>query len=227
MKMKKLFSLLLLALLAGLPGCCCHKKPKCIEESKTAYIAEQHTTDIPRVDEDENLANFFDEDIADFAMSEENDTNSSEAVIGDAEQTLDVDNDELSWKDAAPEVEESVKTVYFDFDRSELREDQKATVAQGIAYVKNELERAECAGITPTVVIEGHACHSAGSAVHNLALSEERARRIADLFNAAGIPAKTVGRGDQCPVVVRGEKISGGRQQQALNRRAQISVIYS
>ena len=57
-------------------------------------------------------------------------------------------------------------------------------------------------GGEPTIVIEGHSCHSAGSKTYNMVLSERRAKAVSDRLVAAGIPAdkiKIVSRGQECP----------------------------
>ena len=76
-----------------------------------------------------------------------------------------------------------------------------------------------------TIVIEGHACHSAGSAIYNLALSEKRARHVAQKFAEAGIDScniKIAPRGQEMPIVKE-----GNRKQQAPNRRVEIFAIDS
>ena len=75
------------------------------------------------------------------------------------------------------------------------------------------------------IVIEGHACHSAGSRAYNMALSERRARFAASRFSEAGISStdiKIAPRGQEMPIVK-----GGGRQEQAPNRRVEIFAIDS
>ena len=84
--------------------------------------------------------------------------------------------------------------------------------------------------IFTVLVIDGHACHSAGSRAYNLALSERRAKVLADLMIEAGIPAdcvKIVGRGDEMAALVNGKPVDGDREQQWPNRRDEIHVVYS
>ena len=79
------------------------------------------------------------------------------------------------------------------------------------------------------MVIEGHSCHSAGSAVYNLALSEKRAKALADRLVAGGVPSqniKVVGRGQEVPAVVEGKAVTGDRKEQAPNRRDEVRVIH-
>ena len=82
----------------------------------------------------------------------------------------------------------------------------------------------------PTIIIEGHACHSSGSSVYNLALSEKRAKAIADWFTSQSVPEnniKIVGRGFESPAIVSGKTIEGDKQQQWPNRRVEVHVLYS
>jgi len=67
-------------------------------------------------------------------------------------------------------------------------------------------------GVKATVIIEGHACHSAGSAIYNLALSENAAKVLADRLVDAGISRgqiKIVGRGNQFPAIKDGKPVTG------------------
>lgn len=214
--MQKLVFLLCLTIIA-LPGCGRNKKQ--VKPVKTTSRVETASVDIPLADDD--IRSFFDDDINEFALLEDEDAD--DKLVASAPN--DDENDEFAWINESEQ--KNSKVVYFDFDRYSIRDDQKEAVAQDVVYVKEELKKAEKGKHTPTVIVNGHADHSAGSAAYNLALSEKRATVVAKELAAEGIHAKTVGRGSEVPAIVNGKKVTGNRQEQAPNRRAEVSVIYS
>jgi len=126
----------------------------------------------------------------------------------------------FSWEDAAAEESKHLfKTLYFDFDKDVLKPAEHSNLHKNIEQAKKMIKQGK------TIVIEGHACHSAGSAIYNLALSEKRARHVAQKFAEAGIDSsniKIAPRGQEMPVVKDGNK-----KQQAPNRRVEIFAIDS
>jgi|SRR5579863_4000189 len=213
--MKKQLSILLLTI-ALLPACKTHRKQKAKEVKSTSQTQQVAHVDLPLAGDD--LRNFFDESVNEFAFVDENDV--SQVVSVDAQGSID---GELAWVDQ----EDAAQPIYFDFDKYAVREDQETAVKQDIQYAKKELKKND-AQVAPTaVVVEGHSCHSAGSAVYNLALSNKRAKVVADRFKAEGVAVKTVGRGAEMPAVVSGKAVTGNREQQALNRRVEVKVLHS
>lgn len=124
----------------------------------------------------------------------------------------------FSWEDsAAEETKHLFKTLYFEFDKDILGSDQQSALKDDIAEIKKMIKQGKI------IVIEGHACHSAGSAIYNLAISERRARYVAQKCAEAGIDSihiKIAPRGQEMPVVK-----GGNRKQQARNRRVEIYAI--
>lgn len=106
------------------------------------------------------------------------------------------------------------KDIYYGFDQYEINQDQKAALEQNKAIAKS------LAAKNNTIVLEGHACDSAGSSEYNFMLSEKRAERVADKLVACGI--------DRKQIYTKGcgaEKLkikSGDRNQQAPNRRVEF-----
>lgn len=60
----------------------------------------------------------------------------------------------------------NLKTIYFDFDRSELTQDALSTLKENAAYIINNPEI--------NVVVEGH-CDDRGTIEYNLSLGQRRA----------------------------------------------------
>ena len=84
---------------------------------------------------------------------------------------------------AAPAAASPLKDAFFDYDKSALREDQKAALTEDVAWLKGN------AGAK--VLIEGH-CDERGTAEYNLGLGERRAKAVKDYLIAAGIAADRI-----------------------------------
>ena len=76
-----------------------------------------------------------------------------------------------------------LKDVFFDFDKSNLRDDQKAALNEDVSWLK--------ANARAKLTLEGH-CDERGTAEYNLGLGERRAKAEKDDLVAAGIPADSV-----------------------------------
>jgi outer membrane protein OmpA-like peptidoglycan-associated protein len=199
----------LLVLLIGVAGCGNKKKAKAVKHDKETMS----NVDIPVAGD--GIRSIFDDEINAYTLAD------------DQKDADKVKSSDFSWED---EKNQKFKVVYFDFDKYSIRPDQEEVVAFDIEEIKKSLDEAKEKGIKPLVVIEGHACHSAGSAVYNLALSEKRAKVLADSMVAQGIPQesiKIVGRGKEVPAVVEGKAVDGDRQSQWANRRDEVRVLFS
>lgn len=164
---------------------------------------------------DESLEGFFDEDNFDF-----------DDLAVDSQPVANGQTEDFSWVDA--QEDESFKTIYFDFDRSSIRKDQKEVAVYDAKQVKQLLAQARTSGQEPLIVIEGHACHSAGSEPYNLVKSQNRAEAVKEIFTAQGVPVeniKVVGRGQAVPAIVNGKTVEGDREQQWANRRVEVHII--
>ncbi len=202
----------LLVLLIGVAGCGGSKKGK-VKTHKDGDKEVMSNVDIPVAQD--GIRSLFDDELGEYALADDK---------NDADKAK---NSDYSFED---DKNQKFKVVYFDFDHYNIREDQKEAVAFNIDQIKKSLEEAQAKGTKPTVIIEGHACHSAGSATYNLALSEKRAKVLSDFLVAQGIPAefiKNVGRGKEIPAMVDGKAIDGDRSQQAPNRRDEVRVMFS
>lgn len=117
---------------------------------------------------------------------------------------------------APVEVEDTfiIGTVlYFDFDKSELRADVRASLD----------ERAEALQSKSGILrLEGHA-DERGTREYNMALGERRAKAVANYLSSQGVPAsqiETVSYGEEKPAA-----LGGGSDAMAKNRR--VELIYS
>lgn len=119
--------------------------------------------------------------------------------------------------------------IYFDFDKRDIRTDQKGAVEKNAHHVKTLLAEAAHQGTRKTVVVEGHACPITKSGSYNMACSEERAATVAKVFEEQGVPPyamKVVGRGSEVPALVDGKPVTGSTKEQlAPNRRVELHII--
>jgi peptidoglycan-associated lipoprotein len=106
-----------------------------------------------------------------------------------------------------------VSTIYFDFNKYEIRHDQHAHAAAIAASLK--------AASAMKVVIEGH-CDDRGSAEYNLALGEKRATSLKNFLTASGVSGdnvSTVSFGKERPAVP-----GNNEEAWAKNRRDEVVV---
>ena len=86
--------------------------------------------------------------------------------------------------------------LFFDYDRSNTRDDQKASLSENIAWLKGNP--------TVKITIEGHA-DERGTNEYNLALGERRAKATRDYLVATGIEVSriaTISYGEERPFVL-------------------------
>jgi peptidoglycan-associated lipoprotein len=84
---------------------------------------------------------------------------------------------------AAVPAASPLKDVFFDFDKFNIKDDQKAALNDNITYLKtNQRVR---------ITLEGH-CDERGTVEYNLGLGERRAKSTKDYLVAAGIAADRV-----------------------------------
>jgi peptidoglycan-associated lipoprotein len=116
---------------------------------------------------------------------------------------------------SAEEIEKSglLKDVFFDFDKAEIREQDRAALSQNA----DALKRFDFLRITD----EGH-CDERGTVEYNLALGERRARAAHDYLVSLGVPVdrlKTVSYGKEVPVCTQSSEECWQR-----NRRVHFTV---
>jgi peptidoglycan-associated lipoprotein len=116
---------------------------------------------------------------------------------------------------SAEDIERSglLAEVYFDFDKSDIREADRAALSKNA----DALKRFDFLRVT----VEGH-CDERGTVEYNLALGERRARAAYDYLVSLGVPAdrlKTVSYGKEVPVCTQSSEDCWQR-----NRRAHFTV---
>ncbi len=97
---------------------------------------------------------------------------------------------------AAPVGASPLKDLFFDYDKSAIRDDQKAVLSENVSWLKGNAKA--------KLTIEGH-CDERGTAEYNLGLGERRAKAVKDYLIAAGIAAdrtSTISYGKERPFVL-------------------------
>ncbi len=105
----------------------------------------------------------------------------------------------------------SQRTIYFEFDRSNVRAQFRPLIDAHAAYVR--------ANPSARIILEGHA-DERGSREYNLGLGERRGSAVQDLLQAAGVSSsqiEVVSYGEERPVCRNSEDDCWQR-----NRRAEI-----
>ena len=91
-----------------------------------------------------------------------------------------------------------MKDAFFDYDKSDIREDARATLTQDAEALKRIFSEFPSA----TITMEGH-CDERGSAEYNLGLGDRRSTAAKDFLVSLGVPAdrlKTISYGKERPV---------------------------
>ncbi len=108
-----------------------------------------------------------------------------------------------------------LETVYFDFDKSDLRKDTRDTLAKDAELLLKGLAGAK-------VQIEGH-CDERGSDEYNLALGERRAKSVEKYLLTLGVAANrlsTISYGKEKPAVQGHDEAAWSK-----NRRAEFKIV--
>ncbi|MFZ2950496.1 MAG: peptidoglycan-associated lipoprotein Pal [Desulfuromonadaceae bacterium] len=107
------------------------------------------------------------------------------------------------------------EAVYFDFDKSDLRQDARDVLSKNAAIILKSLADAK-------IQIEGH-CDERGSAEYNLALGERRAISSLKYLTTLGVKAENlsiISYGKEKPAVVGSDEAAWAK-----NRRAEFVVV--
>jgi peptidoglycan-associated lipoprotein len=88
---------------------------------------------------------------------------------------------------------QNVKDIYFDYDKSDIRADEQATIQADASFLQQHPNI--------SLTVEGH-CDERGSTEYNLALGDNRASSVKNALVSAGVSAdriKTVSYGKEKP----------------------------
>ena len=178
----------------------------------------------------DNADNLLDDDaFAEFAFVDD-ETLAPEAVEkntaplvakNDDNDDFDLDDIEAGLVDDETEATYAFQAVKFDFNKNNIRADQKTVVARDVEVAQQAVDQGK------QVVVQGHSCQI-GSAGYNVALSQRRAESVKTELVKNGIApenVKTVGYGYERPLVW--SDASDRRQllkELSPNRRAEILV---
>jgi outer membrane protein OmpA-like peptidoglycan-associated protein len=191
------------------------KKDATVHTDKKSKVASISTT-IPVLNYGEEL---FDDQAAAVAFVDDL-ADQLDAGIEQARADMlaseDVEASPMKW-----DQPQAFRTIHFDFDKSEVRADQKELLAADIEAARIAIEQGK------NVVVQGH-CDQIGSPAYNLALSEKRAKTVKNELVAHGLPAHkidVIGFGQEVPLVwsdaqTRTELI----KELAVNRRAEFAL---
>ncbi len=128
-------------------------------------------------------------------------------------------------KQEAPKQEEAsaakasaavaLETVYFDFDKSDLRKDSRDVLSKNAEALLKQVADAK-------IQIAGH-CDERGSDEYNLALGERRAKSVAKYLITLGVKAdriSTISYGKEKPAVQGSDEAAWSK-----NRRAEFVIV--
>lgn len=128
---------------------------------------------------------------------------------------------EIPVKTVAPQAEKAApveikfETVYFDFDKSDLRQDTRDVLSKNAEVILKSLADAK-------IQIAGH-CDERGSAEYNLALGENRAKSVQKYLTTLGVKAENlsvISYGKEKPAVSGSDEAAWAK-----NRRAEFAVL--
>ena len=211
-KLNNKVSMLLVVAVLFVAGC--GKKDKKDKESGKA-THKVATADIPTVSDVENL--FDEKEVSELAFVDDE----LDVKDGALARNVDIDRSEIAAQDAEGALSHSFKAVHFNFNRNDIRVDQRDIVAEDVQLAREAVNEGK------DVVIEGHTCQM-GSAAYNLALSQRRAEAVKVEMLSNGVPAesiKTVGYGYERPLVWSDAPNRAGLiKALAPNRRAEMLI---
>lgn len=122
-------------------------------------------------------------------VSQPADTNASAAV-----STSSVDTAEIESKKLAAEIQALQKqSIYFDFDKSDIKPEFKDVIVKQAEFIKEHKN--------DVVTVEGN-CDERGSTEYNVALGDRRANSARKSLELLGVPdaqIKTVSLGEEKP----------------------------
>jgi outer membrane protein OmpA-like peptidoglycan-associated protein len=214
MKINKFYYILLPVLLLILPAC--YKKKIVTNDLIDEVVPTvEYKQDVINQDE-VNLDNIEkNEDINEYELVEDENPLSQDNIDNiEVDTKNDKENSKIENKDYNENINTKFKTIFFDFNKYNLKPNQKDAIEYNCKIAKELTDKGY------DIVIEGHSCNITSSTSYNIMLSEERAKSVAKEFKKYNIDEnsiKTIGRGAEMPIVE-----SGNIEQQSPNRRVEI-----
>lgn len=112
-------------------------------------------------------------------------------------------------------AENKFETVYFDFDKSDLRQDARDVLSKNAEIILKSMAGEK-------IQIEGH-CDERGSAEYNLALGERRVKSVQSYLTTLGVKAENlsiISFGKEKPAVNGSDEAAWAK-----NRRAEFVIV--
>lgn len=194
---------------------CSSKKNIKPDLNKTRISSKSCTIlkELPVIDSEDSTENsyVYDEEVGAYALDITDENIFDESILKKpSEEVFFVEEDDQEVEPA------SLKTIYFDFDKYDLKKDQVENLRNNLSKIKDLVSNGY------KIVLEGHSCNFGGSSNYNMMLSEKRAESVAKELIKNGIDKKkifTVGFGAEKRLVEFGDK-----NQQAPNRRVETKA---
>jgi len=136
------------------------------------------------------------------------------SASGRSSQALGDDQEGMRPTSAGVSAKDVLRTIYFDYDRSELRPDQRPVLDQNYQWLGAHPEQ--------RVIIEGH-CDERGTVEYNFALGDRRASEVRKYLMTRGVDPKrlvTISKGEEEPVAAGHTEAAW-----AQNRRAEFKFL--
>ncbi|MCG2726532.1 MAG: peptidoglycan-associated lipoprotein Pal [Elusimicrobia bacterium] len=102
----------------------------------------------------------------------------------DIEESLEMLNTEANIRGSLFIEQENIKTVFFEFDKYNLSDENRGILSANAEIIKSHKEW--------IILVEGH-CDDRGTIEYNLALGQKRAKQIRDYYIRLGIMENSIG----------------------------------
>lgn len=201
--MNKKFFIALVILIATLNGCGNKRKKMETTKANTGELEASLGGKSPA------RVSFFDEDLEEFEEAE------TLVLDEDNQPEQQGVHQTLAWQDSVSTPATHIHSVYFEYDSTELRNDQEANLQEVKTTVKEWVNQGH------KVAFKGHACMYHGTSDYNIALSDQRARQLAGVVgHELDIPQTMIqcfGVGSNEPLV-----LSDSKEGNSPNRRVEV-----
>ncbi len=202
-RMQKKIIVLLGMFIIGLSGC--GGKRKTVTRNRGTDVAA--AVDMPLGKDGHPKVSFFDQDLGEFE-------NIETFVLDD--ETAAQGSSTVALNNAQSDDQKDALVVYFDYDSTKVRKDQQKQLAAAKEQVSKWAQKG-C-----KVVFKGHSCKWHGTKDYNMALSNQRAGKLAELCLSDDTveQAKIFGVGNEELV-----SLDTSFEGQAPNRRVEIYAL--